>query len=242
MNDIVEENQLTMEQFKKVLPKQIRFMANQNLIDEVNKIIGGNSEIKENFRENIISYVSVMRGGKFKVQQYIDAVKYISFKLLGDTNESSYAKTFPDRYQHCIDRKMARRDISGYVAAYNKNKLVNLIYAQTLVPMHVLNSGIYQEALNCQVELMHQAKSEKVRCDAANSILVQLRAPETQKIELDIAVKEDSAIDALRESTLRLVAQQKLALQAGAMDAKDMAHSKLVMADPEVIEGEYVKE
>ena len=100
---------------------------------------------------------------------------------------------------------------------------------QTLIPSYVLNQDLYQKALNVQAELMLTAKSEKVRSDAANSLLTQLKMPEVNKVQLDVNVKEDGSIAALRESTLELVRQQRLMVEAGAMNAQEVAHSKLVI-------------
>ena len=61
---------------------------------------------------------------------------------------------------------------------------------------------------------MLNAKSEMVRTNAANSLLNQLKPPTTQKVELDIAVTESSAVAALRQQTMELVAAQKLAVQS----------------------------
>jgi len=229
-------NNLTLEQFQRVLPKQVKKSVNQALVDRVNKTIS-DPVMMENYRENLLSYTSVMRDGKFKIESYLDAVKYVSFKLLRSSNVEAYAKTFPDRYQRLIDLETSPKDIASYVTSYNKNKLVNLIFEQTLVPMHVLNADLYQRALNVQAALMlDDDVSPKVRSDAANSLLTHLKAPETQKIELDIGVKEDSTIQDLRNSTLELVAMQKKMLAAGAMNAEEVAHSGLV------IEGSVVRD
>ena len=124
---------------------------------------------------------------------------------------------------------MQAKDIASYVTAYNKSKLVNLIFEQTLIPSHVLNQDLYQRALNVQADLMINAKSEKVRCDAANSLLTQLKAPEVKKVELDIGVKEDGLIAALRATTLELARQQRLMVESGAMNAQEVAHGKLII-------------
>ena len=82
---------------------------------------------------------------------------------------------------------------------------------------------------------MTTAKSEKVRCDAANSLLTHLKMPETQKVELDLNIKEDSSIAALRATTLELARQQRLMVESGAMNAQEVAHGKLVI-DAEFVE------
>lgn len=227
---------LTLDQFKLALPDKVKKSINQELIDQINNTLS-DPEMFEQYRDNLISYTKVMADGKFKVTQYIDAVRYVSFKLMGCTNIEAYTKTFPDKYQRFVQQGVSAKDIASYVTAYNKSKLVNLIFEQTLIPTHVLNQDLYQRALNVQADLMMNAKSEKVRCDAANSLLTQLKAPEVKKVELDIGVKEDSAIAALRQTTMELARQQRLMVESGAMNAQDVAHGRLIIeGTAEVVE------
>lgn len=219
---------LTAEQFKQALPDKVKKSVSQELIDQINRTLS-EPEMYEAYRDNLLSYSKVMADGRFKIDQYISAVKYVSHKLMGATNIEAYSKTFPDKMQRFAAQGVSAKDIASYVTAYNKSKLVNLIFEQTLVPSYVLNQDLYQKALNTQAELMVSAKSEKVRCDAAHSLLTQLKMPETQKVELEIGVKEDSAIAALRATTMELARQQRLMLEAGAMNAQEVAHSRLVI-------------
>ena len=227
---------LTLDQFQLALPDKVKKSINQELIDQINNTLS-DPEMFESYRDNLISYTKVMADGKFKVTQYIDAVRYVSFKLMGCTNIEAYTKTFPDKYQRFIQQGVQAKDIASYVTAYNKSKLVNLIFEQTLIPSHVLNQDLYQRALNVQADLMINAKSEKVRCDAANSLLTQLKAPEVKKVELDIGVKEDGSSAALRATTLELARQQRLMVESGAMNAQEVAHGKLIIeGTAEVVE------
>lgn len=219
---------LTLDQFKLALPDKVKKSVNQELIDQINTTLA-DPEMFEHYRDNLLSYTRVMADGKFKVSSYIDAVRYVSHKLMGCTNIEAYVKTFPDKYDRFVQQGVAPKDIASYVTAYNKSKLVNLIFEQTLIPTHVLNQDLYQKALNVQADLMVNAKSEKVRCDAANSLLTQLKTPEVKKVELDIGVKEDGSIAALRAATLELARQQRLMVESGAMNAQEVAHEKLII-------------
>ena len=219
---------LTIDQFKTALPDKVKRSVNQELIDQINKTLS-EPEMYEAYRDNLLSYTKVMADGRFKIQNYIDAVKYVSHKLMGCSNIDAYTKTFPNKYQNFLAQGVAAKDIASYVTAYNKSKLVNLIFEQTLIPAYVLNQDLYQKALNTQAELMITAKSEKVRCDAANSLLTHLKMPETQKVELEIGMKEDSSIAALRATTLELSRQQRLMMESGAMNAQEVAHGKLII-------------
>lgn len=221
---------LTIEQFKEALPDKVRKSVSQALIDQVNLTLS-EPELYEAYRENLISYTKVMADGRFKVQEYVAAVKYVSHKLMGCTNIDAYSKTFPDKITRFALQGVASKDIASYVTAYNKSKLVNLIYEQTLIPSYVLNQDLYQKALNVQAELMVSAASEKVRTEAANSLLTHLKMPEIKKVELDISMKPDSSIDALRKATMELVANQRLAMQAGQATAGEIAGSRLISAE-----------
>ena len=220
---------LTKDQFIRVLPKEFKSRLTDEVMDSINDLLS-DPQLRENFRDNLLSYTGVMKEGRFKIQDYVNATRYVSHKLLGSSNIESYTKTFPDRFQRMVNEGMDNRQISSFCAAYNKTMLVNKIMEQTLVPSHVLNADLYQKALNVQAGLMtDEDVSPKVRSDAANSLLVHLKMPENTKIELDVNVKQDKSIDDLRATTLELVKQQRLMLESGAMTPKEVAHSSILI-------------
>lgn len=221
---------VTVEQFKDALPATLKKSVNPELINKINTTLN-DPDMYETYRENLLSYTKVMQEGKFKVSNYIDAVKYVSHKLMNKTNIAAFTATFPQKVQGWQNAGVAGKDIASYVTAYNKSKLVNLIYEQTLTPIHILNADIVQKAINVQAELMMSAQSEKVRSDAANSLLTHLKRPETQKMELQVSASEDSSIASLRESTMALVEAQKKMIQQGGMNAQEIAHTKIIEAE-----------
>jgi len=228
-DDLNESNQkLSAEEFKAVIPKQIRDRITTKVMEKINQILA-DQKIRDHFRDNLLSYTNVLQTGKYKLSSYIDAVKYVSFKLLGYNNQESYGRTFPDRYNLLVSEGGTEKSISAYVAAYNRNKLVNAIWEQTLIPSYVLNADLYQRAINTQAELMINSKSDKVRSSAADSILYHLKQPEVTKLKMDIGVKDDKTIQELRATTLELAAMQKKMIMSGVMSAEDVAHSKLVI-------------
>lgn len=219
---------ITIEDFKKALPDKVRKSVNDELVQHINKTLS-DPDMYESYRDNLLSYTRVMADGRFKVSNYVDAVKYVSHKLMGCTNLDAYTKTFPDRIIRFRQQGVSPKDIASYVTAYNKSKLVTLIMEQTLIPSYILNQDLYQKALNVQADLMMNAQSEKVKCDAANSLLNQLKMPETKKVELNIGMKEDNSIQALREATLELARQQRLMLESGASNLTELSHSKIIL-------------
>lgn len=221
---------MTEEQFKEALPPAIRRTITPEVMDDINNMLM-DPEVKTHFRENLISYTNVMLEGRFKISNYINAVKYVSFKLLGSSNKDAYIKTFPDKYVQFLADGVSAKDIASYTSAYHKSKLVNLIMAQTLVPFHVLNAPARQQALNTQVELMLGAKSEKVRSDAANSVLTHLKPPEEAVIELDVKEEQGDVIKTLTDTIVQLATDQQESIINGAKTVKSIAESPLQIAD-----------
>lgn len=218
---------MTVVELKGVLPRNLQGAASQELVNKINDA-AQDPEIAELIKENFISYTKVLAEGKFKPGDYLNAVAYVSYKLMGYNNQDAYAKTFPVRWQRHALLGTSSKDISAYVAAYNKNKLVNLILEQSLIPSWVLNQDAYQKAINVQMELMTSANSEKVRCDAANSLLTHIKPPEVKKVELSVGLNEHAGLGDLRASMAAL-AQQQLELIQGGAGARHIARAPLIL-------------
>lgn len=220
--------QLTIQDLVSVVPKPLQGRVDQHLVDTINNM-NLDPEFREHYRDNLISYTSVLTGSKWTIEQYVDAVRYVSYKLMGDTNVKAYARTFTKKFTDFKKNGVEDKTIARYVTAYNKTKLVNQIWEQSSIPFHVFNQDYRQRALMTQVELMQTAKSEKVRSDAANSVLTHLKPPETAKIELDVTHKDSSEIGDLRNAVQDLVSMQRNTIASGTMNAKEVAHSRLII-------------
>lgn len=222
---------LTKEEVVKAVPATLRNSVSQALVDTINNITS-DPLIAEQVRNNFISYANVLKDGKFKTQDYVSAVTYVSYKLMGYSNEDSYFRTFPQRHADLLAKGASKKDISAYVSAYHRGKLVNLIMEQSLVPTWVLNQDLYQKALNVQADLMVNADSEKVRTEAANSILTHLKKPEANGLQVNLNMQDNSGMAELKNTLAQLANQQKALIEQG-VSAKEIAGSKL-------IEGEVV--
>ncbi|WP_199097193.1 hypothetical protein [Dyella sp. ASV21] len=218
---------MTVADLKQALPKGLQHQANQEFADKVNSIVA-DPEAAEEVRNNFLTYAKVLQDGKYKTEDYLNAVTYCTFKIMGYTNKDAYAKTFEDRYKTLVLRGASDKDISAYVAAYHKNKLVNQILEQATIPTWLLNQDVFQKAINTQLELMTSAQSEKVRTDAANSLLTHLKPPETKKVELDVSVKNQGGIADLM-ATMEQLAQTQLSLIQGGANAREVGRTPLLI-------------
>ena len=218
---------LTLDELKEAMPPQFKKAATVSLLDKVNDA-SENPIAAQSIRENFVSYSSVLKDGRFKIEDYLNACKYVSFKMMEYNNQEAYMRAFPDRWAALKAAAKSSKEISAYVANYNKNKLVNLILEQSIIPSWIMNQDVYQKAIDTQLELMmDETCSAKVRTEAANSILTHLKKPETKKVELDIGVKDNSGIEQLRQTMAELAENQMNLIRQGAK-TKDIAHQRLV--------------
>ena len=228
----MNESPITKDMLKRCLPAKVHTNLSDEFIQSLNSNIV-DPNFREVYRENLLGFGSVLQEGRFKLQTYVDAVKFVSYKLLGSTDIEGYAKTFPDRYQRLINEGADQKTISSYVSAYkNKNQIVAKVFEQTMMPTYIVNADLYQKAVNVQADLMMNARSEKVRSDAAGWIMKELKAPEAAKIELEIATS-NTVIDDYEASIRKMVAkQQELIAQGG--DVLTIANADIKVINPVV--------
>ena len=226
---------ITKELVARALPGNLKSAATDQLADMLNQI-SADPLIAEQIRDNFLSYTSVLKDGKFKVEDYLNAVAYCSYKLMGDSNQDAYFKTFPQRYANLVAAGRTPKEISSYVAAYAKGQLVNKIMEQTLVPSWVLNQHMYQAALNTQFKIMtDEDVSPKVRSDAADSLLTHLAKPKEAGPLINIDMGETSGMNELKDALSRMAQQQQTLINAG-VSTKEIAAQDIVDVTPKEIQ------
>ena len=222
---------ITKELVARALPGNLKSAATDQLADMINQI-SADPLIAEQIKDNFLSYASVLKEGKFKVEDYLNAVAYCSYKLMGDSNQDAYFKTFPQRYANLVAAGRTPKEISAYVSAYAKGQLVNKIMEQSLVPSWVLNQHMYQAALNTQFKLMtNEDVSPKVRSDAADSLLTHLTKPKEAGPLINIDMGETSGMNELKDALARMAQQQQTLINAG-VSTKEIAAQDIVDVTP----------
>lgn len=219
----------------KAVPPNLKNAITDELVDRLNTVTT-DQILAEEVRNNFISYASVLREGKFKLEDYLNAVTYVSHRLNGDTQHDAYFKTFPARYQNLMALGKTPKEISNYVAMFNKGKLVQKIQEQTLTPAWVLNQDMFQAALNTNYQIMmDEDVSPKVRVEAANSLLTHLQKPKEVTPAVNIDLRESSGLSELKKALGQLAAQQQQLIEQGG-STKDVAAQRIVDVSAQEIE------
>lgn len=219
----------------KAVPPNLKNAVSDDLVDRLNAITS-DQILAEEVRNNFISYASVLREGKFKLEDYLNAVTYVSHRLNGDTQHDAYFKTFPSRYQNLMALGKTPKEISNYVAMFNKGKLVQKIQEQTLTPAWVMNQDMFQAALNTNYQIMMDDDvSPKVRVEAANSLLTHLQKPKEVTPAVNIDLRESSGLSELKKALGQLATQQQQLIEQGG-STRDVAAQRIVDVSAQEIE------
>lgn len=218
---------LTRDIVEKALPATLKNAVTPELIARLNSVTM-DQVVAEQVRDNFISYTGVLRDGKFRTEDYLNAVTFVSYRLMNHTNKEAYCKTFPDRYTQLMRDGRSEKEIAAYVSAYSKNKLVNLIMEQSLVPTWVLNQDLFQKALNTQAEIMSDPNVlARDRVAAANSILTHLQKPKEAGPLVNIDMRENSGMNELKATLSSLAQEQRKLIENGHVTAKDMVGRRI---------------
>ena len=222
---------LALESVRKLVPKNQRTLITQEFLDKLEASVN-DSLVAEQFKENFVTYLNVLSKGKYKMEDYINAVKYVSFKLLGYSNIKAYIATFPERYERL--KTEGQTQIEAFVSMYNKNKLVMQIYEQTIVPSYVLNAPMHQQALNTLAAMIVDDDVRGMtKVKACEAILQYTKQPDVVKGELTIGIEQSDTINDLREITENLADTYRMMLEKKGMKLKDVAEADIIDITPE---------
>lgn len=229
---------LTLQEVQDSLPAGQKGHITQPMVDQLNALSKDPEEARY-IRENFVSFSQVLSEGRFKLGDYVRAVMYVSHKVMGKSNLEAYKATFPERYKQMVADGRQPKDIASYVAAYNKGKLVNLVYERAMIPTWVLNQDMFQSALNVNYEIMNDVnESGKVRVEAANSILTHLKKPEANKAALKVEIGMNDGMKALETRLAEMAETQMQIIEGEGMTAQEVAALPLNVPEAEVVENE----
>lgn len=217
---------LTVPEVISIVPRQHKSKITQEFVDTLNGMVK-DPTMAEVYQKNVITYADVLRDGRFKLTDYFNAVMYVSYKMMGLGNLAAYQKVFPDKCKDMVARNMPQKDMQAYAAMFNKNKLVTLIYEQTLIPDHIMYASVRHRAIAAQANLLNSSNEHVVQ-KAADSLMNHLKAPESAKISIEMGAKDSGVISDLTNALNVLSRKQSDAIAAGSHSVKEIAHSRII--------------
>jgi len=220
---------LELESTKALVPKTYKKMIDQNLIDELNHLID-DPDYGEQFKEDFLMHNNVLeQNNNWSIAKYVNAIKYHSLVQIGISQVDAYCKVFPERLQNRINNGGSKSDMGGEASRYNNSPLLNKIRAQALVPLHLVNQSNVQLGINTLVDVCINGRYDRDKVAAATTLLKELRAPETAKLEIDMKMDTGDAIAELRKATEELALEQLQSIKAGKA-VKEIAEMNVIEA------------
>lgn len=229
---VPELEKVTVEELKILYPVKVA----GKVLEQAAEILNTATEdmdyvMAKEFRDNCLSFIDILKNSKSRVSfaDYVNACKFATFKLAGNTDVRAYALTFPDRIRRMERDKVPNSHLYQYASIYSKNKTVVEVMAKLVVPTHIMFQDIFHQAVKVQSELMLDNKiSPKVRSDAANSLMTHLKTPEVKQAELKVDVQGSGAIEQLAEALGSLSGKQSEMLKEGRYSLKDIREATII--------------
>ena len=194
------------------------------------------------FIDTILEFRSILdEDSDIQLEDYINAVRFCSYLEVYKGNAiEAYIEAF--RYKEFVDKKRnAPRDSREYLSLvnaasrYRKHPLVKKILAQSEIPLYIMFQGYRYAAVEKLVEEMNNAKLSRDRINAADKLLLHLKAPEG--IEVNVNVKKDSEtiIDTYQEAIMNMIQKQKALIQNGG-NMHEIVNASIKGKEKEVID------
>ena len=232
---------LTKEDIQRAMPNRKNSITDE-IVDIINRSQTEPEFQGESLLQTAVTYENVLAQNKTGIKQYLNAIRFCSYLIAMDDNfTEAYKKTFFDtdfvkNRMECDTNSVKYRELTSAASRYRKSKLVVDILTVSQVPLHLMFTGMQYKALGVLNEVMMTAKLDRDRINAAKEILTATKAPEHVKIDLDVGVKENSAVQQLNEQLAQMASKQKLMLESGTQTLDEFGAMK-VKAD-DVIDAE----
>jgi len=222
----VKINQYSKDSVQAFLP--VKMNVTDDDVERINRL-ASDKELADSFKENIVSFASVLGESKNSVSDYVSAVTFVSNRLLGKSHVDAWRGVFPERYDRLVSLGKTRKNIEAHARAYTRRKLVTAITKQTLTPSYVYNASLFQQALNVTADIMlDESVHPRDRVSAAKEVMAHTAIPESFRDgDKALASQGTSLVEKLADTLNKLASTQQAMVQDKQMTAKQVAGSRV---------------
>lgn len=237
---MMDNKVITMEDVQRGIPSRKNAIT-EEVIEVMNRAMTEPEFQGESILQTAITYENVMTKNRAGIREYIDAIKFCAYLVsMEDNYTEAYKKTFS--YRDFVKERLdvqagsnGYNELSSAASRYRRSKLVVDLLTYSQVPLDILFSGYRYKAIGVLAREMDTAQYSRDRISAAKELLMAIKGPENMKIELDIGVKETSAVASLNAQLAELAGNSLKHLEAGTTSLAKLGAMKI--AD-EVIDAE----
>jgi hypothetical protein len=226
---------ITLEEVKQAMPSK-KGLVTQEALDIINASRNDPEFQGETLLHTATIYESVIKGARASIPEYLNAIRFCAYMVSNNSNYTeAYKKVFADRdfvkqrvLLNTSDPKYG--ELTSAASRYRRTKLVTDILTASQVPLDLIFTGERYKALGVLADVMENGRYDRDRINAAKELLAATKGPEHIKMELDVGVKESSAVEQMNDELAKMAARQKEMLESGASELKDFGSMKVVEA------------
>ena len=210
------------------------------LVDLINQIQTEPEFQGETMVQTMITYQNALKGARVSMRAYVNAIRFCAYLVSMDDNYTeAYKRTFYDTDFVKVRANVSTSDpryaeLTSAASRYRRSKLVVDILTLSQVPLDMLFAGYRYKAMAVLAETMVTAKLDRDRIQAARSVL-EMTKSDVIKVDLDVGVKESSAVASLKTQLAEMAAQQVALLNSGTASLKELGGLKPI-EDAEVVD------
>ncbi len=232
---------VTIDEVKRAMPQK-KGVITQDAVDIINSSLSDPEFQGESLLQTASTYEAVLKGARASVPEYLNAIRFCAYMSTNNSNYTdAYKKVFCDR-DFVKDRaglptsSPQYAELTSAASRYRRTKLVVDILTASQVPLDMIFTGQRYKAIGILANVMETAKYDRDKINAAKELLAATKGPENIKMELDLGVKEDSAVQQLNDQLAQMAARQQSMLKSGASKLDEFGSMKVVPDD--IIDGE----
>jgi len=191
----IEEQKLTVEKLKYMLPKDSKVKVTQDTVDMINDIVEKSQVHRGLMEERLLTYTHMLGPG-IGIKQLLKAIQFCILSTTpGLTQTKAYLITFPDKAQELIEEG---RDPSSFASMYAKTKLVQDIIQATQIGIHIIYQPLQHQLVQKLLDLSNgvaangERASATVQLNATLGLLERITPPAEQTINLKTGMDDES--------------------------------------------------
>ena len=236
---MIQSKTVTKADLQNAIPDRKNAITDE-LVDLINQIQTEPEFQGETMVQTMITYQNALKGARVSMRAYVNAIRFCAYLVSMDDNYTeAYKRTFYDTDFVKVRANVSTSDpryaeLTSAASRYRRSKLVVDILTLSQVPLDMLFAGYRYKAMAVLAETMVTAKLDRDRIQAARSVL-EMTKSDTIKVDLDVGVKESSAVASLKTQLAEMAAQQVALLNSGTTSLKELGGLKPI-EDAEIVE------
>ena len=222
---------ITKEDVQRGLPSRKNAVTDE-IVEILNQSVNEPEFQGESLLQTAITYENIMTKNRAGIREYVDAIRFCAYLIsMEDNYTEAYKRTC--RYRDFVKERMdvkpdsvKYKELSSAASRYRRSKLVIDILTFSQVPLDIMFSGYRYKAIGVLANEMETAQYSRDRIAAAKELLAAVKGPENVKIELDIGVKESSAVASLNDQLAQMASRSLIHLEAGTVTLSELGSMK----------------